>query len=53
MTGEESPGFTGQECQLTAGGGNSRDSATESKPLQRWQFICHFCMSWFPSGTMT
>ena len=26
---EESPGFTGQGCRLTTGGGDSKDSATE------------------------
>ncbi len=26
---EESPGFTEQGCRLTAGGGNSKESATE------------------------
>ena len=29
---EESPGSTKTQCQLTAGGGNLRDSATENKP---------------------
>ena len=29
---EESPGSTKIRCQLTAGGGNPRDSATENKP---------------------
>ena len=29
---EESPGSTKTQCQLTAGGGNPRDSATENKP---------------------
>ena len=29
MVYEESPGSTGQGCQLTAGGGNSKESATE------------------------
>ena len=29
---EESPGSTKIRCQLTAGGGNLRDSATENKP---------------------
>ena len=33
--GEESPGFIGQGCRLTAGGGNSKDSATE--------IYRHFC----------
>jgi len=31
--GEESPGFKRTWCQLTAGWGNPRESATESKPL--------------------
>ena len=26
---EESPGFTGQGCRVTPGGGDSKDSATE------------------------
>jgi len=30
--GEESPGSTETRCRLTAGGGNPRESATESKP---------------------
>jgi len=29
---EESPGSTGIRCRLTAGGGDPRESATESKP---------------------
>ena len=29
---EESPGSTETQCQLMAGGGNPRDSATENKP---------------------
>jgi hypothetical protein len=29
---EESPGSTGTRCRLTAGGGDPRESATESKP---------------------
>ncbi len=29
---EESPGSTKTWCQLTTGGGNPRDSATENKP---------------------
>ena len=29
---EESPGSTKTRCQLTAGGGDPRDSATENKP---------------------
>ena len=29
---EESPGSTKTRCQLMAGGGNPRDSATENKP---------------------
>ena len=29
---EESPGSTKTWCQLMAGGGNPRDSATENKP---------------------
>ncbi len=29
---EESPGSTKIQCQLTAGRGNPRDSATENKP---------------------
>ena len=29
---EESPGSTKTQCQLMAGGGNLRDSATENKP---------------------
>ena len=29
---EESPGSTKTQCQLIAGGGNPRDSATENKP---------------------
>ncbi len=29
---EESPGSTKTRCQLTAGGGNPRDSATENRP---------------------
>ena len=32
---EESPGSTKTQCQLTAGGGNPRDSATENKPPQQ------------------
>ncbi len=31
--GEESPGFTGQGCRITSGGGDSRDSATEMNRL--------------------
>ena len=33
MVYEESPGSTGQGCQLTAGGGNSKESATENYRL--------------------
>jgi hypothetical protein len=34
---EESPGSTGTRCRLTAGGGDPRESATESKPpVQGW-----------------
>jgi len=29
---EESPGSTKTQCQITSGGGNPRDSATENKP---------------------
>ena len=29
---EESPGSTETRCQVTPGGGNPRDSATENKP---------------------
>ena len=29
---EESPGSTRIQCQVTPGGGNPRDSATENKP---------------------
>jgi len=29
---EESPGSTKTQCQLTTGGGDPRDSATENKP---------------------
>ena len=29
---EESPGTTEERCRLMAGGGDSRESATESKP---------------------
>ena len=29
---EESPGSTETQCQLTTGGGDPRDSATENKP---------------------
>ncbi len=29
---EESPGSEKTQCQLTAGGGDFRDSATENKP---------------------
>ena len=29
LSHEESPGFTGQGCRVTPGGGNSKDSATE------------------------
>ena len=32
---EESPGSTKTQCQLTTGGGNPRDSATENKPPQQ------------------
>ncbi len=32
QTGEESPGSMEIRCQLTAGGGDPRESATESKP---------------------
>ena len=32
---EESPGSTKTQCQLMAGGGNPRDSATENKPPQQ------------------
>ena len=35
VIGEESPGSTKTQCQLTAGGGNPRDSATENKPPQQ------------------
>jgi len=34
-TGEESPGSMEIRCQLTAGGGDPRESATESKPPDR------------------
>ena len=34
---EESPGSTKTQCQLMAGGGNPRDSATENKPPRHWQ----------------
>ncbi len=30
--GEESPGSTETRCRITSGGGNLRESATESKP---------------------
>lgn len=30
--GEESPGSTGTRCRVTPGGGDPRESATESKP---------------------
>src|SRR5690348_16949698 len=30
--GEESPGSTETRCRITSGGGDSRESATESKP---------------------
>jgi hypothetical protein len=33
---EESPGSTGIRCRLTAGGGDPRESATESKPPGSW-----------------
>ena len=29
---EESPGFTRTQCQITSGGGNLRESATENIP---------------------
>ena len=32
---EESPGSTGKRCRLTAGGGDLRESATESRPPAR------------------
>lgn len=32
---EESPGFTGSGCWLTASEGNLRESATENKPPER------------------
>ncbi len=32
---EESPGSTKTRCQITPGGGNPRDSATENKPPQQ------------------
>ena len=32
---EESPGSTKTQCQLMAGRGNPRDSATENKPPQQ------------------
>ena len=32
---EESPGSEKTQCQLTAGGGDFRDSATENKPPDR------------------
>ena len=35
MVYEESPGSTGQGCQLTAGGGNSKESATENIPPEK------------------
>ena len=28
--GEESPGFIGQGCRITSGGGDSKESATEN-----------------------
>jgi hypothetical protein len=31
-SGEESPGSTDERCRLTAGGGDPRESGTESKP---------------------
>ncbi len=31
-TGEESPGSTEKRCRVTPGGGDPRESATESKP---------------------
>ena len=32
---EESPGSTGTRCRVTPGGGDPRESATESKPPAR------------------
>ena len=32
---EESPGSTKTRCQITPGGGNPRESATENKPPQQ------------------
>ena len=32
---EESPGATKTRCQITPGGGNPRESATENKPPQQ------------------
>ena len=32
VAGEESPGSTGTRCRVTPGGGDPRESATESKP---------------------
>ena len=32
LRGEESPGSTEARCRVTPGGGNPRESATESKP---------------------
>ena len=36
---EESPGFTGQGCRVTPGGGDSKDSATETNCLHG-AFFC-------------
>ena len=38
VRGEESPGSTGSGCRVTPGGGNPRESATESKPPARLGF---------------
>jgi hypothetical protein len=34
---EESPGSSETRCRVTPGGGNPRESATESKPLDPFQ----------------
>ena len=35
LRGEESPGSSETRCRITSGGGDPRDSATESKPPAR------------------
>jgi hypothetical protein len=45
--GEESPGSMEARCRITSGGGNPRDSATESKPPRLYfGFYAELLDSW-------